>query len=109
MPFEYYDLGPSRPAAATQNGADVYIRPAPGRYAMIKVRLLNKVASSSDNDNESLGEWTLLVDTACSGLVLLPNVVRQANDGYSNAIRIANNLGTGPWCVRRRGDDFCGR
>ena len=94
-PFTYYELGPSRSVVAARNGADdgtVYIRPSPGRYASIKVRLLNKKASSSDD--ETIVEWTLLVDTACTGLVLSPNAVRRANEKRPDTIRIANNAGT---------------
>jgi hypothetical protein len=98
-PFIYYDLGPSKPVIAVRDGADdgtVYIRPSPGRYASIKVRLLNKKTSSStnDDDDEMVVEWTLLVDTACSGLVLSPNAIKRANDKCPNTIQIANNAGT---------------
>ena len=104
-PFIYYDLGSSRPVIAARNGADdgtVFIRPSPGRYASIKVRLLNRRTypyfsiddDDDDDDGELVVEWTLLVDTACSGLVLSPNAIKRANDKCPNAIRITNNAGT---------------
>ncbi|KAL3784327.1 hypothetical protein ACHAW5_000218 [Stephanodiscus triporus] len=93
--FEKEELVRWMPVVAARNGADdgaVYIRPSPGRYASIKVRLLNKKPSSSSD--ETIVEWTLLVDTACTGLVLSPNAVRRANDRRPDTIRIANNAGT---------------
>ena len=107
-PFTYFELGPSGPVVAAarsrRDGADdgvgtVCIRPSRGRYAAIKVQLTNKEESSSSslspsNADAVVVEWTLLVDTACSGLVLSPDAVRRANDNRPGTMRVTNNAGT---------------
>lgn len=85
-PFIYHELEPSKSIAA-QNANDIYIRPSPGKYAAIKVQLLKQGRPTSV-------EWTLLVDTACSGLVLSPNAVAKANQQVPGILQTINNAGT---------------
>lgn len=88
-PFTYFQLGPSQQVTA-RNNPNLYIRPSPGKYASIKVQMRSKDSSS----NNRTVEWMLLVDTACSGLVLSPNAVKRANDICPGMIKIINNAGT---------------
>ena len=88
-PLTYFQLGPSQPVAA-RNSNNLYIRPSPGKYAAIKVQMRSKDSSS----NNRIVEWMLLVDTACSGLVLSPSAVKRANDICRGMIKIINNAGT---------------
>lgn len=85
-PFVYHELETSKSVAA-QNANDVYIRPSPGKYAAIKVQLKKEGQPSSI-------EWALLVDTACSGLVLSPNAVARANQLCPGILQTINNAGT---------------
>jgi len=85
-PFIYYNLETSKSVAA-QNAQDIYIRPSPGKYAAIKVQL-QKAGQSSPV------EFTLLVDTACSGVVLSPSAVARANQQCPGIIQTINNAGT---------------
>ena len=78
--LHYYELESSQSIAA-RNANDIFLRPSPGKYAAIKVRL-----QSTSTSNSSV-EWTLLVDTACSGLVLSPTAISRAND-KSNMVRL---------------------
>jgi len=83
-PFIYHELETSKSVAA-QNAENVYLRPSPGKYAAIKVQL---------KKNGKAIEWTLLVDTACSGLVLSPNAVSRANQQCPGILQTINNAGT---------------
>jgi len=87
-PLIYHDLESSKSVQA-KNANDIYIRPSPGKYASIKVQLL-KQGSQGANPIE----WMLLVDTACSGLVLSPNAVSKANNMCPNIIQTIDNAGT---------------
>ncbi len=71
IPFQYFSLEASKSVAAA-NSQDIYIRPSEGKYAAIKVTFQQTQSSSSVNLN-------LLVDTACSGLVISPNSVQRVN------------------------------
>ena len=82
-PFTYFQLGPF-------HGPNLYIRPSPGKYAAIKVQMRSKDSSSINR----VVEWMLLVDTACSGLVLSPSAVKRANDICPGMMKIINNAGT---------------
>lgn len=66
-PFQYYTL--SQQSIAAKNDQDIYIRPSPGKYAAITVNLQSKSSPSSEVN------YNLLVDTACSGIVLSPSAV----------------------------------
>ena len=70
VPFQYFSLEASKSVAAI-NSQDIYIRPSEGKYAAIKVTF-QKTQSSTVSLN-------LLVDTACSGLVISPNSVDRVN------------------------------
>ena len=74
-PFIYHELESSKSVPA-QNANDIYIRPSPGKYAAIKLQM------KKDGQSNKSVEWTLLVDTACSGLVLSPSAVTRANKSY---------------------------
>ncbi len=71
IPFQYFSLEASKSVAAA-NSQDIYIRPSEGKYAAIKVTFQQTQSSSSASLN-------LLVDTACSGLVISPNSVQRVN------------------------------
>ena len=71
VPFQYFSLEASKSVAA-KNSQDIYIRPSDGKYAAIKVILQKTTTQSSSTLN-------LLVDTACSGLVISPNAVTRVN------------------------------
>ena len=71
IPFQYFSLEASKPVAAA-NSQDIYIRPSEGKYAAIKVTFQQTQLSSAVSLN-------LLVDTACSGLVISPNSVHRVN------------------------------
>ncbi|KAL7546348.1 hypothetical protein ACHAWF_009683 [Thalassiosira exigua] len=84
-PFVYRDLEPSASVAA-RNADDVYIRPSPGKFAGVEVEL-------RQGDDETV-RWTLLVDTACSGLVLSPAAVARANARHPGTIRTSDGGAT---------------
>ena len=70
VPFEYFSLEASKSVAAI-NSPDTYIRPSEGKYAAIKVTF-QRAAGTQVSLN-------LLVDTACSGLVISPSTVDRVN------------------------------
>ena len=85
-PFIYHELESSKSVPA-QNSNNIYIRPSPGKYAAIKLQM------KKDGQSKSV-EWTLLVDTACSGLVLSPSAVTRANTIIPGIIQTIDNAGT---------------
>jgi len=74
VPFQYFSLEASKSVAA-KNLQDIYIRPSEGKYAAIKVIFKNTQSSTSD----AAVSLNLLVDTACSGLVISPSAVNRVN------------------------------
>lgn len=66
VPLHFYSLEGSR-AVEARNSKDIFIRPSPGKFATITLYLNN-------NSNSKL---TMLVDTACSGVVLRPSSVKK--------------------------------
>ncbi len=64
VPLVFYSLESFRAVDATNAAQSIYVRPSPGQFACIKAEL--------PYNCETL---TLLVDTACSGLVLRPSSV----------------------------------
>ncbi|EJK72455.1 hypothetical protein THAOC_06016 [Thalassiosira oceanica] len=82
-PFKYYDLESSKSVAAN-NADDLYIRPSPGRYPAIEVEF------SIGHDAVKMN---LLVDTACSGLVLSPQAVADANRQVPGIIMLQDAFG----------------
>ena len=82
-PFIYRELAASKSVAA-ENAKDIFIRPSQGKFAAINVRLEN---------SSSFIEWTLLVDTACSGLVLSPDAVACANEQCPGIVEVASDVG----------------
>lgn len=84
-PFIYYDLESSKSVQA-QNHDDIYIRPSPGKYASVKVQL--------KKEGQVPVSFTLLVDTACSGLVLSPSAVARANTQVPGIIQTIENGGS---------------
>ncbi len=71
-PLDYYELESAKSVAA-QNSPEVYLRPSPGKYAAIRWQFQSK----SNASNEIT--FNLLVDTACSGIVLSPKAISRAN------------------------------
>jgi hypothetical protein len=71
VPFRYFLLD-SNKQLQDRTSTDIYIRPSPGKYAAVKVKLQSKTSAAAV-------EYTLLVDTACSGLVLSPQAVSRSN------------------------------
>lgn len=67
IPLAFHSLTPDQSVQA-QNDKDVFLRPSPGKFPSININL--------SNSDKSL---TLLVDTACSGVVLRPNVIKKYN------------------------------
>jgi hypothetical protein len=62
VPLSFYSMESGKSVAA-KNGQNVFLRPSPGQFATMQIKVGTHTAS-------------LLVDTACSGIVLRPNVVR---------------------------------
>jgi hypothetical protein len=62
VPLSFYSMESGKSVAA-KNGQNVFLRPSPGQFATMKIKVGAHTAC-------------LLVDTACSGIVLRPNVVR---------------------------------
>ena len=71
VPFEYHEVGSSGPVASLNDGDLLVRHQNSGRYAAIKVQLTKGQSSSVT--------LTLLVDTACSGMVLSPDAASRAN------------------------------
>jgi hypothetical protein len=71
VPFQYFSLD-SNKKLQDRTSTDIYIRPSPGKYVAVKVKLQSKTSAAAV-------EYTLLVDTACSGLVLSPQAVSRSN------------------------------
>jgi predicted aspartyl protease len=65
IPLAFHSLTPEQSVKA-KNDNHVFLRPSPGKFPSININL--------SNSDKSL---TLLVDTACSGVVLRPNVVKK--------------------------------
>jgi len=86
-PLHYYELESAKSVAA-QNSPEVYLRPSPGKYAAIRWQFQSK---SNANNQITLN---LLVDTACSGIVLSPKAISRANNNNNNNNN--NNAGSQP-------------
>ena len=72
IPLNFFSLTPDQ--SVQSRNSNVFIRPSPGKYPSIQLNIQNQ--SNKNNSKQSL---TLLVDTACTGLVLRPNIVQQYN------------------------------
>ena len=70
VPMSFYSLE-SGISVAAANANDVYLRPSPGKFAAIAL----DVAPDSSLDQKI----NMLVDTACTAVVLRPEVVRRLN------------------------------
>ena len=64
VPLEFFSLESFRSVDASNTGQSIYVRPSPGQFACIKAELPYNCKT-----------LTLLVDTACSGVVLSPSSV----------------------------------
>lgn len=64
VPLEFFSLENFRSVDASNTGQSIYVRPSPGQFACIQAEL--------PYNGKTL---TLLVDTACSGVVLSPSSV----------------------------------
>ena len=82
-PFKYFDLESSKSVAAN-NAENLYIRPSPGRYPAIEVEFTR---------GRDAVKMNLLVDTACSGLVLSPQAVADANRQVPGIINLQDAFG----------------
>ena len=64
VPLEFFSLENFRSVDAANTGQSIYVRPSPGQFACIRAELPYNCKT-----------LTLLVDTACSGVVLSPSSV----------------------------------
>jgi hypothetical protein len=65
--MDFHTLAPHQSVEA-KNDLNVFLRPSPGKFPSIRMHLPNRA-----------GALNLLVDTACSGVVLRPNIVKNFN------------------------------
>ena len=82
-PFKYYDLESSKSVAAN-NADNLFIRPSPGRYPAIECEFRRQ---------QDTVKMNLLVDTACSGLVLSPRAVADADRQVPGIIVLQDAFG----------------
>mmetsp|Transcript_2439 Transcript_2439/g.5119 ORF Transcript_2439/g.5119 Transcript_2439/m.5119 type:complete len:534 (-) Transcript_2439:6134-7735(-) len=83
VPLVFYSLESFSSVDASNTAQSVYVRPSPGQFACIKAEL--------PNPGRTL---TLLVDTACTGLVLRPSTVQRLGiPNLSNALGSMNAAG----------------
>ena len=76
VPLVFYSLESFSSVDASNTAQSVYVRPSPGQFACLKAEL--------PNSGRTL---TLLVDTACTGLVLRPSTVQRLGiPTFSNAL-----------------------
>mmetsp|Transcript_7516 Transcript_7516/g.15580 ORF Transcript_7516/g.15580 Transcript_7516/m.15580 type:complete len:453 (-) Transcript_7516:257-1615(-) len=66
VPMRFHSLTPD--LSVRSKNSNVFLRPSPGKYPSININLPNQKRP-----------LTLLVDTACSGIVLRPQIVQQYN------------------------------
>eukprot|EP00804_Cyclotella_cryptica_P010113 CCRYP_019284-RA/>CCRYP_019284-RA protein AED:0.05 eAED:0.05 QI:121/1/1/1/0.5/0.33/3/115/488 len=95
VPLEYYTLDSVNKVSA-RNSQDIYIRPSPGKFAAVRVKLQSKTTLAE-------AEYTLLVDTACSGIVLSPKAVSRSN-GIIRTVKSGASMTTAG-AVRQGGYD----
>ncbi|KAL7448554.1 hypothetical protein ACHAWC_000719, partial [Mediolabrus comicus] len=95
VPFQYFSLESSTSAVAAKNAEDIFIRPSEGKYAAIEVTLLQKIktADSSSSAAATAVTMNLLVDTACSGLVISPTAITRMNNECPNIIQLQSSIG----------------
>lgn len=84
-PFRYFTLD-SNKQIRDQASQDIFIRPSPGKYAAVTIKFQSKKSLTSV-------EYTLLVDTACSGIVLSPQAVSRSN-GMIQTVKGAASMTT---------------
>ncbi len=72
VPMDFHSLTPDK--AVASNNSNIYLRPSPGKYPSINLSIPGQKRP-----------LTLLVDTACSGLILRPSIVKQYNLPTFNA------------------------
>eukprot|EP00956_Cyclotella_meneghiniana_P003942 scaffold4738_cov61-Cyclotella_meneghiniana.AAC.8 len=84
-PFRYFSLD-SNKQLHDQASQDIFIRPSPGKYVAITIELQSKISLNSV-------QYTLLVDTACSGIVLSPQAVSRSN-GMIQTVKGAASMTT---------------
>jgi hypothetical protein len=66
IPMDFHSLTPDK--SVPSRNSNVYLRPSPGKYPSINLNVPGQKRP-----------LCLLVDTACSGLVLRPNIIKQYN------------------------------
>jgi len=66
IPMDLHSMSTTKSIPSNNN---IYLRPSPGKFPCITISL-------PSNDNQKL---TLLVDTACSGIILRPNIASKLN------------------------------
>ena len=88
VPLYFYSLS-STTSVSAKNHNDVHLRPSMGMFPAIQVRL----------SNGSQQVLTLLLDTACSGLVIRPSVIQKYNipmyGGSASMTAAGGNTSTG--------------
>uniref|UniRef100_A0A7S3V5A2 SAP domain-containing protein n=1 Tax=Chaetoceros debilis TaxID=122233 RepID=A0A7S3V5A2_9STRA len=67
IPMDFHSLTPDASVQAKNDG-NIFLRPSPGKYPSININLPNHKRP-----------LTLLVDTACSGIVVRPSIIEQYN------------------------------
>jgi len=96
-PLTFVSLENFKSVAASN--ADVYVRPSPGQFAAVAF------------DTPSGGPLTLLVDTACSGVVLRPSAARSRRMQTFNApgsMTAAGGMAASTAFARLDGLELCG-
>ena len=96
VPFQYFSLESSTSPVAAKNSQDIFIRPSEGKYAAIEVTLLQKKKAAADSSSSAAAAavtMNLLVDTACSGLVISPTAVTRMNNECPNIIQLQSSIG----------------
>ncbi len=96
VPFQYFSLESSTSAVAAKNAEDIFIRPSEGKYAAIEVTLLRKKKASDSSSSSAAAAavtMNLLVDTACSGLVISPTAITRMNNECPNIVQLQSSIG----------------
>ena len=96
VPFQYFSLESSTSAVAAKNSDNIFIRPSEGKYAAIEVTLLQKKKASDSSSSSAAAAavtMNLLVDTACSGLVISPTAITRMNNECPNIVQLQSSVG----------------
>lgn len=84
--LDFHSLSPQQ-AVEAKNNVNIFLRPSPGKFPSIRIHLPSHA-----------GALNLLVDTACSGVVLRPQIVKKFNlptFNVGSTMQAAGGLTTG--------------